>query len=62
MRRAWLVRADGRDEHVEADEVEVTSSGTLAFYRFASRMEQERTLLMAFAPGLWQKCTLEGER
>ncbi len=62
MKRQWLVRTDGREEHVEADEVEITASGVLMFYRFASRMEQERTLLLAFSPGLWRRCQLESER
>ena len=59
MTRVWQVRCDGRDETVEADELEITASGVLAFYRFASRMEQERTLLLAFPPGAWQRCTLQ---
>jgi hypothetical protein len=39
--------------------VEATASGVLAFYRFASRVERERTLLTAFAPRLWRRCQLE---
>ena len=61
-KRQWLVQYDGREEHVEADEVEVTASGVLVFYRFAARMEQERTLLTAFSPGLHWRCHLESER
>lgn len=61
MACVWLVRSDGRDESVEADELEITTSGALVFYRYASRMEGERTLLTAFAPGVWQRCTLQAE-
>lgn len=59
MKRQWLVRLDTGDEHVEADEVEITGSGALVFYRLAARTESERTLLTAFAPGLWRRCQLE---
>lgn len=59
MKKQWLVRYDGGEEHVEADEVEITASGVLIFYRFALRMEQERTLLTAFSPSLWRRCQLE---
>jgi hypothetical protein len=62
LKRRWRVRFDGGEEHVEADHVEITDSGALAFYRSASRMEQERTLLTAFPAGLWWRCWLEGER
>ena len=55
----WLVELDGVEEHVEADEVEITASGVLVFYRFASRTEKERTLLTAFSPSLWRRCQLE---
>jgi hypothetical protein len=55
----WLVEFDGGKEHVEADDVEITASGVLVFYRLASRMEQERTLLTAFSPSLWRRCQLE---
>jgi hypothetical protein len=61
-KRQWLVQYGGHEEHVEADEVEITPSGVLVFYRFAARMEQERTLLTAFSPGLCWRCQLEGER
>ena len=57
--RRWLVEFDGGKEHVEADDVEITASGVLVFYRLASRMEQERTLLTAFSPSLWRRCQLE---
>jgi hypothetical protein len=57
--RKWLVEFDGGKEHVEADDVEITASGVLVFYRLASRMEQERTLLTAFSPSLWRRCQLE---
>lgn len=61
-KRQWLVQFDGREERIEADDVEITDSGVLAFYRRASRTEQERTLLTAFSPGLCWRCQLEGER
>jgi len=61
-RHQWLVQFEGHEERVEADEVEITDSGVLAFYRRASRTEQERTLLTAFSPGLRWRCQLEGER
>jgi hypothetical protein len=57
--RQWLIEFDGGNEHVEADEVEITASGVLVFYRFASRMERERMLLTAFSPSLWRRCQLE---
>ena len=57
--RQFLVELDGGKEHIEADEVEITASGVLVFYRTASRMERERTLLMAFSPNLWRRCQLE---
>jgi hypothetical protein len=55
----WLVELDGGKEHVEADDVEITSSGVLVFYRSASRQERERTLLIAFSPGSWRRCEFE---
>ena len=39
--------------------VEITGAGVLAFYRHASRRENERTLLVAFAPGAWRRCELD---
>jgi hypothetical protein len=33
--RQWLVEFDGGEEHIEADDVEITASGVLVFYRFA---------------------------
>ena len=57
--KKWLVEFDGGKEHVEADDVEITASGVLVFYRLASRMEKERTLLTAFSPSLWRRCQLE---
>jgi hypothetical protein len=62
LKRQWLVQCDGLEEHVEADEVEITASGVLLFHRSASRMEQERTLLSAFSPELWRRCQLVSER
>ena len=61
MKKQWLVRSQGREELVEADDVEITAAGVLVFYRIASRMEQERTLLTAYSPGLDWRCQLEGE-
>jgi hypothetical protein len=57
--RRWLVEFDGGDEHVEADDVEITASGVLVFYRVASRQERERTLIRAFSPGMWRRCQFE---
>jgi hypothetical protein len=57
--KQWLVELEGSEEHIEADDVEVTVSGVLVFYRFASRTETERTLLSAFSPSLWRRCQLE---
>ncbi len=57
--RQWLVEVDGGEERVEADDVEITASGVLVFYRVASRMESERTLLRAFSPNLWRRCQFE---
>jgi hypothetical protein len=62
MRRQWCVRLEGREEQVEADEVDVTASGVLAFYRVASRKESGRTLLLAFSPGAWLRCELQSDR
>jgi hypothetical protein len=58
--RQWLVESEGGKERIEADELEVAASGALVFYKFASRMERERTLLIAFSRGLWRRCELEG--
>jgi hypothetical protein len=57
--KKWLVEFDGGKEHVEADDVEITASGVLVFYRLASRMEMERRLQTAFSPSLWRRCQLE---
>jgi hypothetical protein len=57
--RQWLVQLATGEEQVEADDVEVTVSGALVFYRLATRTESERTLLTAFSPGLWRRCELE---
>ena len=62
MKRRWQVVLDGSEEHVEADEVEITASGALAFYQFASPVERERTLLLALSPSLWRCCQLETDR
>lgn len=58
MKRRWLVHLASGEEHVEADEVEILGSGVIAFYRFQSRRESERTLLLALAPDLWRRCQL----
>jgi hypothetical protein len=62
MKRQWLIQYQGREERVEADDVEITASGVLVFYRIASRMEQERTLFTAFSAALGWRCQLEDER
>lgn len=59
MKRRWQVSVGDAEESVEADEVEITASGVLAFYRVASRMEMEKTLLVAWAPLVWRRCRLE---
>jgi len=61
-RTAWLVRYQGHEERVEADDVEITASGVLVFYRLASRLDRERTLLTAISPGLCWRCELEETR
>jgi hypothetical protein len=60
-KRVWLVQYQGREERIEADDVEITASGALVFYRLASRMDRERTLLTAISPGLGWRCQLESE-
>ena len=62
LKRQWLVQFDGRDEQVEADDVEVTASGALVFYLSPRQRGQERTLLRAFSPGLRWHCRLESDR
>lgn len=62
MKSHWLVRLETGEEQVEADEVEIRESGVLAFHRFASRKDHERTLLLAFAPGAWLTCRLRDDR
>lgn len=61
MKRQWIVESSSGEENVEADEVEITASGVLVFYRYASRQESERTLLLALSPGVWRRCQLQGE-
>jgi hypothetical protein len=61
-RRLWRVQYQGGEELIEADDVEITASGALAFYRCASRTERDRTLVTAFSPELAWRCQLEGER
>jgi hypothetical protein len=61
MRCCWRVEVEAGEERVEAGEVEITASGTLVFYRFASRREQGRTSMTAFSPHPWRRCHLEGE-
>ena len=61
MKSRWRVRLDSGEQHVEADEVEITASGVLVFYRLASRTESGRTLLTAFSPELWRRCQLESD-
>jgi len=59
MRQRWLVQSEAGDESVEADEVEITASGVLLFYRDAARQETARTLLIAFSPSVWQRCQMD---
>lgn len=59
MKRRWRVSLGDTEEQVEADEIDLMPSGVLAFYRVASRMEMERTLLVAWAPQVWRSCRLE---
>ena len=59
MKKRWLVQTDAGQEHVEANEVEITPSGVLAFYQFEPPIKIERILLRAFAPSAWQRCELE---
>ena len=59
MKKRWLVQTDGGQEHVEADEVEITPSGVLAFYQLERPIQTERILLTAFAPSAWRRCELE---
>lgn len=61
MKRHWLVRLEAGEERVEADEVEILPSGVLVFYRFQSRRESERTLLLALSPSSWRRCQLESD-
>lgn len=61
MKRRWRVESGTVVEHVEADEVEITASGVLVFYRYASRQERERTLLLTFSASTWQRCRLEDD-
>ena len=61
MLKRWIVQLHGTKEQIEADEVEISASGALAFYRFASRMDSERTLLVAFSSSSWQQCRLESD-
>jgi hypothetical protein len=61
MKRRWLVESEAGEDHVEADEVEITASGVLVFYRYASRQETERTLLLTFSPSTWRRCRLEDD-
>lgn len=60
-RKQWRVELEAGDERVEADEVEVLASGVLTFYRFQTRQETERILLVAFAPSSWRRCSLDSE-
>jgi hypothetical protein len=62
MKRQWLVQLDAGEERIEADDVEVTASGVLAFYQYAAPMERERTLRTALPPGLWRRCQLLSDR
>jgi len=61
-KRLWLVQYQGGEERIEADDVEITASGVLAFYRVGSRTDRDRTLVTAFSPALAWRCQLESER
>jgi hypothetical protein len=61
MARRWIVDSESAAESVEADEVEITAAGVLAFYRVATRRETERTLLLSFSPAHWRRCRLDAE-
>jgi hypothetical protein len=41
VKRGWLVRTEAGQERVEADEVEITASGVLAFYEFERSIQRE---------------------
>ena len=60
MKRRWTVELDQGQQHVDADEVEITPSGALVFYRSAGRTESQRMLLSAWAPSTWRRCVVEG--
>jgi len=61
MKSKWLVELTrGQEQVIEADEVEITASGALVLYRSAGRRENERSLLVAWSPGSWQRCLLQG--
>lgn len=62
MNQRWLVETDAGEEPVEADEVEITASGVLVFYRCATRREIERTLLLTYSPAAWRRCRLDPMR
>jgi hypothetical protein len=59
VKRGWLVRTEAGQERVEADEVEITASGVLAFYEFERSIQREHILLTAFASDAWQRCELD---
>ena len=60
-KRRWLLEGADGQEHIQADEVEVASSGALVFYRYAGHLESGRTLLGAWAAGTWRRCALESD-
>ncbi len=59
MKRRWVVQTDAGQEYVDADELEITPSGVLAFYHFTPPIQTERMLLTALAPTAWRRCELE---
>ncbi|HSJ98082.1 MAG TPA: hypothetical protein VLC53_13460 [Myxococcota bacterium] len=59
MKSTWLLELADGQEQVEADEVEITASGALVFYRDAGRRESGRTLLSAWSATSWQRCLLQ---
>ncbi len=63
LRRVDRGGAPGLDQMASSaakvDEVEIMTSGVLAFHRFRSRRESERTLLVALSPSSLRRCQLE---
>jgi hypothetical protein len=60
MKGRWRLELAQGQQYVDADEVEITPSGALVFFRSAGRTESQRTLLSAWAPSTWRRCEVEG--